>query len=139
MIYFSSFFQLLDLTPDQKQWLCNHLGHTFDVHNQYYKLKLDAVELTHVSQTLLVSECGLLSKFKGKKIEDVKITEEEDLRVLEDLEEVDPDGIREGDEEENADKVNHDPVADSSIQTDQNQEQVVQERPKRNFNLRIKP
>ena len=85
----------MDLTKDQKQWLCNHLGHSFDVHNEYYKLKLYAVELTHISQLLLVSESGLLSKFKGKKIEDVKITNEEELREIADLDDPDPRGILE--------------------------------------------
>ena len=101
----------MDLSDAQVKWLCNHLGHSFDVHNEFYKLKLDAVELTHIAQTLEVSESGLLSKFKGKKIEEVKLTNVEDLQVLEEVEDFGAQGVRflgvSDDEENNEDEENN--------------------------------
>ena len=63
--------------------ICDHLGHTEGVHDLFYRLQLDYVESTVVAQSLIASESGKLTKFKGKKLEDIIISTEEDLKTLE--------------------------------------------------------
>lgn len=50
------FFQAEDYTESEFRILCDHLGHSYDVHKRYYRLPMASIELAKVSQMLLRSE-----------------------------------------------------------------------------------
>lgn len=51
-------FQMLNLNPGELEWLSNHLGHTIDVHKEFYRNQESAVTLGKVAKMLLAVESG---------------------------------------------------------------------------------
>ncbi|XP_033759137.1 glutamic acid-rich protein-like [Pecten maximus] len=65
--------KMLNLDKYQMDWILNHLGHTRAVHKEHYRQMSGLLERTQVSKMLLVQDMNLMSKFKGKRLEEVDI------------------------------------------------------------------
>lgn len=50
--------QISDLNSNEIEWLANHLGHNVDIHQEYYRLHDNAVELSKVGHLLLAVDSG---------------------------------------------------------------------------------
>ena len=44
--------QISDLNSNEVEWLANHLGHNVNIHQEYYCLNDNAIELAKVSRFL---------------------------------------------------------------------------------------
>ena len=54
-------------------WVCEHLGHSFDVHRQHYRAMSDVLERVQIAKILLIQDLNLVSKFHGKKLDDIQL------------------------------------------------------------------
>jgi len=63
----------MGLPSGELEWLCNHLGHTVQVHKDCYRLHESTVEMAKVSKVLLAIESGVASKFQGKSIDEIDL------------------------------------------------------------------
>ena len=61
------------MSRSQLDWVCDHLGHTMDVHRTHYRARSDILERIEVAKILLMQDNGLTSKYVGKRIEDIQI------------------------------------------------------------------
>ena len=50
------------------QWVCDHLGHSLKVHQQYYKQLSGYIERVKVAKLLLIEDLGLT--VTGKELDD---------------------------------------------------------------------
>ena len=64
----------MDLTPAELQWCCKHLGHTLDVHENYYRQLDSTIERVKIARLLYAMDEGDIGVYAGKKIQDIKIT-----------------------------------------------------------------
>lgn len=71
----------MDLKEHELEWLANHLGHDISVHREYYRLPENTLQTAKVGKLLMAIENGI-SKFQGKKLDDIAdvsdIEEEDD-------------------------------------------------------------
>ena len=51
--------QLLDMTDAELTWVSNHLGHSVNVHKQWYPQEESTVELTKVAKILIAKDDGI--------------------------------------------------------------------------------
>ena len=65
--------QISDLNSSEIEWLANHLGHNVDIHQEYYRLHDNAIELSKVSRLLLAVDSGKGETFKGKRLDEIQI------------------------------------------------------------------
>lgn len=49
------------------------MGHTLDVHHIHYRSTLDIIERIDITKILLLMDYGQIGKFKGKKLEEIKL------------------------------------------------------------------
>ena len=66
-------FRKGDITPQQQQWIVDHMGHSLNVHNIHYKCTSDIIERTDIAKLLLLMDSRQISKYKGKKLEEIQI------------------------------------------------------------------
>lgn len=57
IIYFVS-FQLIDMTPNELQWLSSHMGHDVATHKKNYRLHDNHIELAKVGKLLTAVDSG---------------------------------------------------------------------------------
>lgn len=62
--------QLLNLTTNDREQLANFMGHDLSIHNQYYRLPDNTLQLSRVSKILLAVESGNLHELKGKTLDE---------------------------------------------------------------------
>lgn len=67
------YFQVLDLKPNQMQWVLDHLGHTLDVHKIHYRFTSNELERTQVAKILLLQDYGKVGSFVNKSLEDIQM------------------------------------------------------------------
>lgn len=65
-------FQLEDFTESEYRLLCDHLGHTPDVHKRYYRLRDTTTELTKVAKMLLKADQAGNTLIEEESAMDVK-------------------------------------------------------------------
>lgn len=65
--------QVFDISPQQQQWLTNHLGHTLDIHKIHYRQTSGIIERVDISKLMLLTEYGLTGKYAGKKLADITL------------------------------------------------------------------
>ena len=65
--------QISDLNSNEIEWLANHLGHNVDIHQEYYRLHDNAIELSKVSRLLLAVDSGKGEAFKGNRLDKIQI------------------------------------------------------------------
>ena len=61
--------QLLDMTNAELDWMTEHLGHTQDVHRQWYRREASTIEFTKVAKLLTAKDNNV--NFKNKKMTDI--------------------------------------------------------------------
>lgn len=66
-------FQVFDISPQQQQWLTNHLGHTLDIHKIHYRQTTGIIERVDISKLMLLTEYGLTGKYAGKTLTDITL------------------------------------------------------------------
>ena len=54
-----TFSQLLNLSQNELEQLCNFMGHRFDIHLDFYRLPSDVVQIAKVGKILLAAEDGI--------------------------------------------------------------------------------
>lgn len=62
--------QLLNLSVNDREQLANFMGHDLSIHNQYYRLPDNSLQLSRVSKILLAVESGQLHTLEGKTLEE---------------------------------------------------------------------
>ncbi|XP_047127348.1 uncharacterized protein LOC101238102 isoform X2 [Hydra vulgaris] len=67
--YLSTILQLLDMNNAELLWLTNHMGHTKDVHQNWYRREDSTIELTKVAKFLLAKDNGDARCIQNKKID----------------------------------------------------------------------
>ena len=63
--------QLLQLEPNELEWLARHMGHNIKVHKDFYQLHHSTLELTRVSMLLMMIDNGKASSFANRSLEDI--------------------------------------------------------------------
>ncbi|XP_022179916.1 uncharacterized protein LOC111040345 [Myzus persicae] len=61
--------QLLNLSTNDREQLANFMGHDLAIHNEYYRLPNETLQISRVSKILLAMESGNLHELKGKTLE----------------------------------------------------------------------
>ena len=61
--------QLLNMTNAELDWMTEHLGHTQDVHRQWYRREASTIEFTKVAKLLTAKDNNVT--FKNKKMTDI--------------------------------------------------------------------
>eukprot|EP00102_Acyrthosiphon_pisum_P026310 XP_016663520.1 PREDICTED: uncharacterized protein LOC107884922 [Acyrthosiphon pisum] len=62
--------QLLNLTSNDKEQLANFMGHDLAIHNDYYKLPDETLQISRISKILLAMESGKVHELRGKTLEE---------------------------------------------------------------------
>lgn len=62
--------QLLNLTTNDREQLANFMGHDLAIHNEYYRLPDNTLQLSRVSKILLAAESGKINELKGKTLDE---------------------------------------------------------------------
>ena len=65
--------QISDPNSNEIEWPANHLGHSVDIHQEYYRLRDNAIELSKVSRLLLAVDSGKGETFRGKRLDEIQI------------------------------------------------------------------
>ncbi|KAJ8045348.1 N-lysine methyltransferase KMT5A-B [Holothuria leucospilota] len=73
--FLATMSQGLNITPQQQQWLIDHMGHTLNIHRVHYRCTSDLIERVDIAKLLILMDAGLTSRFKGKKLEDIQLEE----------------------------------------------------------------
>ena len=55
------------------QWVCDHMGHSFDVHRTYYRAVSDVLERVQIAKVLLIQDNNVVSKYQGKTLNDIQL------------------------------------------------------------------
>lgn len=74
--------QLFNISDTDLQQLSAFMGHTVNVHLNNYKLPDDVYQTAKISKLLLLSEKGNFEQYKGKKLEDIEISPDEEVIEL---------------------------------------------------------
>lgn len=59
------------MPENEVQEVTRHMGHELSVHQQFYRLQDDVIELAKIAKLLLAVESGKAHKFKGISLEDL--------------------------------------------------------------------
>lgn len=70
-IFISIIFQVINLRPNELQWLCSHLGHTTRVHMEHYRQMSGFIERVKISKVLLLQDMNLTEKMVGKSLDEI--------------------------------------------------------------------
>ena len=70
---FCTLMQLGELNDEGIQWVADHLGHSVDVHKEFYRLHDSSIELTKVARLLLSVDEGNAKKFNGRRLSEITI------------------------------------------------------------------
>lgn len=62
--------QLLNLTTNDREQLANFMGHDLSIHNEYYRLPDNTLQVSRVSKIFLAMESGKLNELRGKSLEE---------------------------------------------------------------------
>lgn len=65
----------MNLTPNEQQQVARHFGHTFEVHQSYYRKHDELIEKSKIAKLLMLSEAGNMNTQKGKNLNEVDIPE----------------------------------------------------------------
>lgn len=64
-------FKVLDLNPQEMEWVATHLGHTLNVERTYYRVMSSTLEKAKIAKLLMLSDSGSLDKYHGKKLDEI--------------------------------------------------------------------
>ena len=71
--YVATVSQIIALDKEELEWLADHLGHSIEVHRDFYRLQESTLEMSKVSKLLMAIESGSIHKFAGKKLSDIDV------------------------------------------------------------------
>ena len=71
--YIATVSQLISLEKEELEWLADHLGHSIEVHREFYRLQESTLEICKVSKLLMAIESGAIHKLVGKKLSDIEV------------------------------------------------------------------
>lgn len=63
--------QLLDMTEGELTWLTSHMGHTNNIHKNWYRKEDSTIELTKVARTLMSVDSHNREHLQNKKIDEL--------------------------------------------------------------------
>ena len=64
----------MNLNRSELDWVCDHLGHTVDVHRTHYRARSDVIERIEVAKLLLIQDRGIVNQFVGKTLKDIQFS-----------------------------------------------------------------
>ena len=64
---------MLALNAEEQKLVCDHLAHTFKVHDMYYRQQEAALSLAKVSRVLVAVESGHAAEFQDMKAKDIDV------------------------------------------------------------------
>lgn len=67
----SSVLNLKDADHDQ---LARYLGHNIKIHEDFYRLKLDTLQIAKVSKLLLAMQQGWIGEYLGKNLDEIDLS-----------------------------------------------------------------
>ena len=73
--YTATVAQVLDLAPNQLDWVCRHLGHNQTVHLEHYRQTSPFLERVEIGKVLMLQDLNLQTKFVGKKLSEVQFAD----------------------------------------------------------------
>ena len=68
------FFQVLHLEPNEKKLMLEHLAHTTEVHDHYYKQTEATLSLSKVARVLVAVEAGNVHEWRKRPVKDSDVT-----------------------------------------------------------------
>ena len=69
--HLATLLQLLDITDSELTWITNHMGHSKDVHLNWYRKEDATIELTKVAKVLVALDSGQGRNVQNKRIDDL--------------------------------------------------------------------
>jgi hypothetical protein len=65
--------QMMNLTTNQLEWVCKHLGHAQMVHKEHYRQMSSLIERVYVTKLLILQDKNLTNRFKGQDLMEVDL------------------------------------------------------------------
>lgn len=63
--------QILNLQDNDLDVLASFMGHTKDIHKNFYRLPSDVLQVTKVTKVLLAMEQGTMKSLEGKSLDEI--------------------------------------------------------------------
>ncbi|KAK4878181.1 hypothetical protein RN001_010687 [Aquatica leii] len=98
----ASFIKVLNVTDAEMEQFATFIGHTKKTHESYYGLPQGIYQTAKVSKLLLTINKGEGTKYKGKSLEKIELSENDEAERSD------------GDEEKNPDNLHHSPSSSNS-------------------------
>ena len=73
--------QILNLKNNELDSLASFLGHDIRVHRDFYRLPENTVQVAKIGKILMGLECGQISQFKGKSIDEIEMNAEDAIEL----------------------------------------------------------
>ena len=70
LLYFVK-MQVMDISPQQQRYITEHLGHSLNVHDLYYRATSDVIERLDMAKILMLLDNGNIGNYKGRRIENI--------------------------------------------------------------------
>lgn len=74
LVFCNVIFQVVNLSRSELDWVCDHLGHTVDVHRTHYRARSDVIERVEVAKLLMIQDRGVVNQFVGKTLKDIQFS-----------------------------------------------------------------
>jgi hypothetical protein len=71
MVKYVFFYQSFDLTTQEMEWVCDHLGHNINVHRTHYRAMSDSIERIKIAKLLLAQDLGVVGENHGKDLDSI--------------------------------------------------------------------
>lgn len=69
--YLATVIQVMALPKYQLNWVAEHLGHSREVHDKYYKQSLDSVEIAKISKLMFLVDHCKMNAVQGMNLDNV--------------------------------------------------------------------
>ena len=61
------------MSEQQMEWVCDHLGHSLNIHRQHYRAMSSVLERVQVAKVLLIQDQNLVGKYHGKRLDEIQL------------------------------------------------------------------
>ncbi|KAK0136496.1 hypothetical protein N1851_027394 [Merluccius polli] len=75
--------RVLNLNDTEQDLLADFLGHDIRVHRKFYRLPEGTLQLAKISKVLMACEQGRLAEFKGKSLDQISISPNDQSEIME--------------------------------------------------------
>lgn len=63
----------MDTGNEEKEWICEHLGHSMNIQIEYYRQTIPTIEMAKIAKLMSALESkNMISTIAGKKLKDVR-------------------------------------------------------------------